>query len=151
MFQRSFVLAAALAATALAPVPAVAREKSLADATQKLEDPTFQHGMADALGTMMRALMGMKMAPFAQAMDQMKHATGESDDPADAEAPIDPGATIGDMMGEDGRRAPEEIAARLPGMMTAMAGMAVAMDKMRPELERMGKDMARRLPRDMRD
>lgn len=151
MSKRAFVMVAALAATTLAPLPAVARETSLADATDKLEDPAFQRGMADALGTMMRALMGMKMAPFAKAMEQMKHASGASDDAAETAEPIDPDATLADMMGEDGRCAPEEIAARLPAMMSTMAGMAGAMDKMRPELERMGKEMARRLPRDMRD
>lgn len=146
MSKSSFVLATALAATMLAPLPAMARDRSLTDAAARLEDPEFQHGMASALGTMMRALMGMKMAPFAQAMNQMKHATGDTSEPDEA---IDPEATIGDMVGEEGRRAPEEIADKLPGMMSAMAGMAGAMEQMRPELEKMGKEMARRLPRDL--
>ncbi len=141
MTMRSLLLASGLAATLVAPLPALARDRSMAPAIEKLSDPAFQGGIAAAMATMMEALMGMKMAPFAKAMQGM----GGGD--ADEARAIDPDATLADMMGPEGRDMPREMSARVPQMMGAMAGMAGAMEQMRPQLEAMGKQLQRSMPK----
>ncbi len=148
MSLRSTLFAAGLAATLLAPVPAIARDKSIRDkglgeAVEKLSDPRMQKSIATAMAALSQALLGIRMAPFARAMESMDDATGDPDAARD----IDPDATLGDMMGPDAERLPQELSARVPAMMGAMAGMAGAVEGMLPELEAMGKQMKQSLPR----
>ncbi len=147
MSLRSALFAAGLAATLLAPVPALARDKSLSEAAEKLSDPRLQETIATAMASLSQALMGMKMAPFARAMETMGKSMGDATgEPADMPA-IDPDATLGEMIGPDAERLPQELSARVPAMMGAMAGMAGAVEGMLPQLEAMGKQLKRSLPR----
>ena len=143
MSLRSTLLAAGLAAVALAPLPAMARDKGLSEAAEKLSDPRMQETIATAMASLSQALMGMKMAPFARAMETMGEANGDRE----AGREIDPDATLGEMMGPEAERLPRELSARVPAMMGAMAGMAGAVEGMLPELEAMGKRLKRSLPR----
>lgn len=143
MAIRSTVLAAILASVALAPVPALARDNGLNKAVQQLADPQLQDTIATAMAALSEAMMGMKMAPFAKAMEGMGRAAGDPDAGSD----IDPDATLGDMMGPEAREMPKQMAAQVPQMMGAMAGMAGAMEGMLPQLEALGKRLKRQLPR----
>lgn len=127
-----------LAALVLAPVPALARERGDgAKLQQKLEDPRTQVAVADALGGLFSVLLGMKAEPLAKAMD----ATGDHD----GARRIPKGATIGDLVGPEGRTVPRQIKKQVPGMMTAMGSMVGALDEMVPQLEAVGKQLERDL------
>ena len=142
MKLRSTLLATALAVTMLAPVPALAREnaqRSLADAAERLSDPALQGTLATALASLSKAMMGIRMAPFARAMESMG---GEEDGER-----IDPDATLGDMMGPEARDMPRQFSDKVPQMMDGMAGMAGAFGEMLPQLEEIGKELRRSLPK----
>jgi hypothetical protein len=132
----------------MAPAPAMAREQSIAQAAERLSDPRMQGAIAGMLAAMTEAMMGMKMAPFAKAMDSMGVSMGRDDGDADhASRSIDPDATLGDMMGPEARRMPQELSARVPQMMDGMAGMAGAMEQMMPQLKEMAERMKDAMPR----
>jgi hypothetical protein len=151
MMVRSSLVAVGLAATLLAPLPAMARDHGLSDAAAKLNDPRTQQALAGTMATLMQALMNMKAAPFVQMMDgmegAMERATGERSDDRQTARTIDPDATLGDLAGPEARAMPEEMAEKLPAMMGAMAGLAGSMEAMLPELEAMGKRLKQSLPR----
>ena len=155
MAMRSTLLAAVLASAALAPVPALARDNGMGKAVAQLNDPQLQNSIATAMAALSEAMMGMKMAPFARAMEGMENigremggemggeeAGGRSKRPA-----IDPDATLGDMMGPEARKMPQQMARQVPQMMGAMAGMAGAMEAMLPQFEELGNRLKRQLPR----
>ena len=143
MAMRSALLAAVLASAALAPVPALARDNGMAEAAQQLNDPQLQSTIAAAMAALSEAMMGIKMAPLAKAMEGMGRSAGDQDAAAD----IDPDATLGDMMGPEARDMPQQMASQVPQMMGAMAGMAGAMEAMLPQFEELGKRLRRDLPR----
>lgn len=146
MKMRSTLLASALAVAVLAPAPAMARDnawRSLADAAERLSDPALQNTLATALASLSQAMMGIKLAPFARAMESMENATGERDE---AER-IDPDATLGDMMGPEAEAMPRELSRQVPRMMAGMAGMAGALEGVLPQFEAIGKELKRSLPR----
>jgi hypothetical protein len=136
---------AVLAFAALAPVPALARNSAhdagLAEVESRLSDPDTQQAMGDALAGMMAALLDMKAAPFAKAMDKMGKSMGGR--PMARNIPDD--ATLGDLAGPDARRAPGKIAAQVPQMMGAMGAMTGVMQEMLPQLEEMGKRMGEQM------
>ncbi len=135
-------LASALSAAALAPAPAMARDRAgdnLGEAVETLSDPALQGTLAAAMASLGKAMMGIRMAPFAKAMESMG-----GEDPAEA---IDPDATLGDMMGPEAQDMPRQISERVPQMMNGMAGMAGAFGEMLPQLEAIGKELKRSLPR----
>jgi hypothetical protein len=143
MKTRSALLAAVLSASAIAPMPAQARERDLGAAADALSNPALQQGIAGAMAAMMQAMMGIKMGPMARAMEGMGKSMGDSDAGMD----MDPDATLGDMMGPEGRDMPQELSAKVPAMMSGMAGMAGAMQQMLPQLEAMGKQLRKSIPR----
>ena len=147
MAMRSALLAAVLASAALAPVPALARDNGMAEAAQQLNDPQLQSTIAAAMAALSEAMMGIKMAPLAKAMEGMKGIGGRAAGDQDAAADIDPDATLGDMMGPEARDMPRQMASQVPQMMGAMAGMAGAMEAMLPQFEELGKRLRRDLPR----
>lgn len=151
MKLRSSLLAVGLAATLLAPMPAMARDKGLSEAAAKLNDPRTQQALAGTMATLMQALMNMKAAPFIKMMDgmegAMERATGEKSEDRQSTRNIDPDATLGDLAGPEARAMPEEMAEKLPAMMGAMAGIAGSMEAILPELEAMGKQLKKSLPR----
>jgi hypothetical protein len=151
MKPRSSLIVIGLAASLIAPLPAMAREKGISEAVAKLSDPRTQSMIAGTMTTLMQALMNMKAAPFLQAVDgmegAMKRATGEKPSDDRIARNIDPDATLGDLAGPDARAMPQEMAAKIPAMMGAMAGMAGSMEAMLPELEAMGKQLKKSLPR----
>ncbi len=144
MSRRSVLLSAMLAASLLAPAPAMARDNGLHQISEKLSDPRLQHSLAAALAALSEAMLDMKMAPFAQAMDQMGNIGGDKH----RTRHIDPDMTLRDMAGADAAHLPQEIDRRLPQMMGAMAGMSHAMEGMLPQLEAMAGRMKNVLPAD---
>lgn len=132
----------ALAAPAvLLAAPAHARSDSeLAPLIETLSDPDRQQSLAQTLAALSEAFLDLPLAPMARAAAQ---AAGE--DPG----AIDPDLTLR-RMSPDAERVPEELSARVPEMMGAMAGMAEGMDAMLPALRQMAERMEQSLP-DRRD
>lgn len=137
MRLRSVLLGAVLAAATLSPAPAFAREARLGGAIDQLSDPRNQRAMSGAVAGLLEALLSIKAEPFLRAADGL--------DPAKPRRRIDPDATLGDLAGPDARRAPRELAQKLPVMMGAMAGMAGAMEAVLPQLEAMSKELSDRM------
>ncbi len=144
MTIRSTLIGAAVALSVLSPAPAFARDRGadirgMDEAVARLSDPAFQTSIATSLAALSETMMGVSMAPLAKAMESM----GDTD----AARAMDPDATLGNMMGPEGRAMPQEMAERVPQMMSGMAGMAGAMQQMLPQLEAIGRQMKRSVPR----
>ena len=148
MSLRRPLIAACLAATMLAPLPALAREPderdSAGDATaeiaDKLRDPASQIAVAAMLSSMGEALLDMRIGPFVEAMD--KAGVG-----GDRMRDLPPDARLGDIAGERTREMPGKIARETPKMMGAAAGMAGSLNEMLPEFKAMARRMKDAIPR----
>jgi hypothetical protein len=145
MSLRRTVIAALLGATALAPLPALAREhdrpEDSADAVaDKLRDPGSQIAVAAMLSSMSQALLDMRIGPFVEAMD--KAGVGGED-----MRDLPPDARLGDVAGRRTREMPGKIAREAPRMMGSAAGMADALKDMMPQLREMGRKMKQSIPR----
>ncbi|KLI64957.1 hypothetical protein [Aurantiacibacter marinus] len=119
-----------------ASTPAFAQaagEAPMAAVAEALEDPATQDQVALTAAALVGVLMELPVGTLAQAASE---ATGEGG-PA-----IDPDARVRDLVGMEGRDAPQQVAQRLPEMMTALAGMAGALQGMLPQL----RELADRLP-----
>lgn len=127
---------AALAAVALAPAPALARE-ARSGAARELSDPRTQQAMGDMLGTLFGLMLDLPAEPLARAMD----AAGEPE----AARRIPRGARIGDIAGPDARKLPAEIRRRAPAMIGALGELAGVLEEMAPEFERAAEDFGRRI------
>jgi hypothetical protein len=126
-----------LAALALAPVPALAREAADEDFASELSDPDKQQAMGNAMAAMMGVLLNLKTDPLARAMERM------GDHKAARKIPR--GATLGDLAGPEARRMPAEVRRRVPAMMGAMGELAGMMQDIAPELEAIGDDFERQM------
>lgn len=134
-------LIAAVAAVALAPVPAFARERdsSLAEMRERLADPAFQTALAGMLGALGNAMLDMKVAPIAKAAEAM----GDRN----LARRVGANTTLRDLAGRDSARMQRDLDEKLPQAMTAMAGMAGAMETMLPQLEAMARQMGEQMGR----
>lgn len=145
----------ALAATALAPMPALARDshshsasdsqRAIGELQDRLGNPETQRAMGDALATLMAAMMDMKAAPFLKAMDRVGGTMGEPVRHRD----VPENATLGDLAGPEARDMPRQVARQTPAMMGAMGAMAGAMGEMLPQLEEAGKRMSEQMRKTM--
>lgn len=138
MAMRHSLIAACLAATALFPVQALARAEAGSGAgamAERLSDPATQIAVTAMLSTLAQSVLDLDIGPLARAMEG---AGVHSDLPSDAR--------VGDVVGPETARTPEEIARRTPRMMTAMAGMAGAVDEMMPQLRAMAERMRDAVP-----
>ncbi len=133
-------LLTATATSALLAAPALARprenphERAVAtDIAEAMSDPAVQDRVADAVGEMSDAMLDISLAPFARVLDAM----GEHE----AAGEMGRDTTLRDVAGSDAKRMPREMARRVPAMMGAMGGMAIAMERMLPELARVGEQM----------
>lgn len=127
----------ALAALALAPVPALARDSADEDFAAGLNDPRKQEAMGNAMAALMSAMLSMKAEPLARAMERM----GEPQ----AARKIPRGATLGDLAGPEAKRMPAEMRRRVPAMMGAMGELAGMMKGIAPQLEAIGEDFGRQM------
>jgi hypothetical protein len=123
------------AALTFAALPAAAHDDPLDRTADDLTDPVRQDAIAGGLAAMTAAMLDLRVGPFLRAIDSAEY----PDDPAD----IDPDTRLGDIAGPEARRAPYELAARVPAMMDTMGAMAGEMAVMRPELEAMARRMER--------
>jgi hypothetical protein len=126
-----------LAALALAPVPALAREAADEDFASELSDPGKQQAIGNAMAAMMGVLLNLKTDPLARAMERM------GDHKAARKIPR--GATLGDLAGPEARRMPAEVRRRVPAMMGAMGELAGMIQDIAPELEAIGDDFERQM------
>lgn len=128
---------AALAAAALIPAPALAREAAGEGIARELDNPKTQKAVGDMLGSLMGAMLNIKADPLARAMERM----GDHE----AARKIPRGATLGDLAGPEARQAPGEVRKRVPMMMGAMSEMAIMMQDLAPMLAQIGKDFERQM------
>ncbi|MCA1662173.1 MAG: hypothetical protein LC648_08495 [Novosphingobium sp.] len=134
----------ALAAPALALIfaasPALARESGTSRMAEKMNDPATQRAMAAAVAAASEAMLDIPLEPLVRAAEAM----GDR-----RTARRMRGARLRDVAPE-AEDMPRELAHKLPAMMGAMGGMAVAMEEMAPALKAMAKEMGARMSEAMR-
>lgn len=135
---RASLVGLSLAATALAPAPALADERTIADFGQELSDPANQAAIAMTLAAMSEALLDFPIEPFTRAMETMDGGSVRD---------LPPDARLRDLAGPRAERLPSDIARETPRMMGRAADMAGAVEAMLPEFEAMAKRMKDALPR----
>lgn len=139
--SRSLMLAASLAAVALAPKAAIAREPQRSEAARaadRLNDPATQIAVTAVLANLTKQLLDVPVGDFARSIGDA------SGDPDLREVP--PDARVRDMAGPDARRLERSIARGTPRMMGAMGRMSGAIDRMMPQLRAMAGEMKKALP-----
>ena len=134
---RNLVSLAALAALALAPVPACARDTAGEDIASELSDPRKQEAMGNVMAAMMTAMLSIKAEPLARAMERM----GEDK----SARKIPRGATLGDLAGPEAKRMPAEVRRQVPAMMGAMGELTGMMQDLAPQLAAIGEDFERQM------
>ncbi len=127
-----------LAVAALLPSAAVAQESAAGDVAEKLKDPLTQYAAAGVLSAMSKAVLEMRVEPFAKAMERIA-GRAAPDLPSDA--------TVADLVGTSHAEVREELINRVPRTMEAMGDMAGSVDEMIPEIEAMAKKMKDAVPR----
>jgi hypothetical protein len=133
---RAVRAAAPLALLALASQPALARapaDPGLREASRQLGNPQTQQAVAAMLASLADAMLQIDVSPLAQAAD----AVGDKQ----AAKHLRKNKRIANLAGPEARHLPEDIRRKAPAMMTAMAGMASAMEAMLPELARVAQQM----------
>ena len=119
---------------ALLSAPAFASPESEAGrVAEELSDPVRQAQIAGTAAAASEALLNVPVAPLARAIAQI-----EGYDPDY----VDPDLRVGDLVDPATADAPREFAYRLPQMMGAMAGLAVAVEDMLPSLRALGDRIA---------
>ena len=113
------------AVSALAPSPALAADSETRRTAEELRDPARQAEIAGTVEAVTEAMLSIPVAPLARAVAEV-----EGEDPDY----VDPDLQAGDLVDPDTIDASYEFAHRLPQMMGALAGLAVAMEDMLPEL-----------------
>lgn len=127
----------ALAALALAPVPAAARDTADDDLVGDLSDPRKQEALGNTMAAMMAVMLNIRAEPLVRAMERMGEHRAARNIPRDA--------TLGDLAGPEARRMPEQVRRQVPAMMGAMGELAGMMQDLAPELEAIGKDFNRQM------
>lgn len=128
------VLAAALVTTTLVTTalsPAQAHDREDSDLSGQLSDRGNQMRAAATLSALTGALLAMDIAPITRAM----RSAGDEDFARD----LPPDATLGDLAGPRAQELPYDIARKTPEMMGKAAGMAGALEEMRPQLKAMAR------------
>jgi hypothetical protein len=123
-----FVLSATFAlACALMPPSAIAAEpeSDVRRMAEELRDPVRQAQIAVAAEAVTDAVLSMPASPLLRALAEI---AGHDPDY------VHPDLRVGDFVGPEAADAPREFAYRLPRMMGAMAGLAVVLEDMMPEL-----------------
>ena len=112
-------------AAALAPSPALASDSETRRMAEELRDPAQQAEIAATAEAVTEAMLSIPVGPLARAVAEV-----EGEDPDY----VDPDLRAGDLVDPDTIDASYEFAHRLPQMMGALAGVAVALEEMLPEL-----------------
>lgn len=99
----------------------------MGDMAHELRDPMNQAKVAATLSALSGALLSMDISPLTRAMDSVDGGRRARDVPRDT--------TVGDLAGPRARDLPYDIARKTPQAMGQMAGMAGAVDDMRPQLK----------------
>jgi hypothetical protein len=144
---RQKLVLACLAATALTPLPAAARDiepsadaapnSESADIARRLSDPANQVAATVALTALSEALLDIRIEPLRRALS----AAG-----SDAASDLPPDARLRDLAGPEARQLPGTIGKRVPQAMSAAAGMAGAVQDMLPELKAAAERMKHAIP-----
>ena len=132
------LLAAVFSGGVLAPSPVAAQDTRASELAEKLNDPMTQYAIAGMLSAMSKAVLDMRVEPFAKAMESM---------PGRPMRDVPPDATVGDLSGMRHEDVREELIDHVPQMMGAMGRMAGALEEMKPEIEAMSRKMQDAVPR----
>ncbi|MCW1430313.1 hypothetical protein [Novosphingobium sp. JCM 18896] len=142
MPRRILLSTVSLAALALAPLPAFARDDASRDVTgdvaKQLSDPGNQVAATVALTALSEALLDVRIEPLRRALGAM------GSDMADD---LPPDARLRDLAGPGARDLPGDIGRTVPKTMGAAAGMAGAVGEMLPELQAAIDRMKNALPK----
>lgn len=126
MPRRRLLSTVSLAALALAPLPAFARDDTASDVAKQLSDPGNQVAATVALTALSEALLDVRIEPLRRALGAI--GSDRADD-------LPPDARLRDLAGPGARDLPGEIGRTVPKTMGAAAGMAGAVGEMLPELQ----------------
>jgi hypothetical protein len=137
--MRFLLIAPCLVMAALSPVPAFADEPAgkAADIAEKLNDPLTQYAVAGMISAMSKSVLDMRVEPLVKAMDGLGGKRMHR---------LPPDATVADLAGTDHSKMRDGIVQSVPKAMSAMGAMAVAAQKMMPELERMAREVREATP-----
>lgn len=131
------LLAGGLAVAATLPAPALADQTRAGEIAEKLNDPMTQYAVAGMISAMTKAMLDMKVEPIAKAVEGV---TGKPS------RHLPPDATVADLAGTDQDEVREKLVRNVPQMMSAMGGMASAVEEMLPQLEEMAERMRDAVP-----
>lgn len=138
---RQKFLVACLAASALTPLPAAARDSEAptqaSDVAKRLSDPANQVATTVALTALSEALLDIRIEPLRKALAAVG-SEGARDLPPDAR--------LRDVAGPEAQNLPGTIGRRVPQAMGAAAGMAGALQDMLPELKSAADKLKHALP-----
>jgi hypothetical protein len=134
---RSALLAACLGAAALAPLPAHARDGSGSEIGERLADPATQAVVTTMIAALGEAVLDLPVDSFVRAM--------RSVDP-DAAAGLPPDARVRDLAGPGAERLPRTIGREVPRAMGSAAGMAEAIEGMKPQLRELRDRLRQAVP-----
>lgn len=126
MPRRRLLSTVSLAALALAPLPAIARDDTASDVAKQLSDPGNQVAATVALTALSEALLDVRIEPLRRALGAI--GSDRADD-------LPPDARLRDLAGPGARDLPGDIGRTVPKTMGAAAGMAGAVGEMLPELQ----------------
>lgn len=142
---RPALAALCLAGTFLTPAYAWGRdrEEGLGDLSRDLSDPDAQAKAAATLSALTGALLDTDISSFTRTLDRIDGGRSSRDLPPDAR--------LGDLLGEDLRDLPDDIARNTPRAMGTLAGITGAIEEMGPQIRQVGRDFKHRMRERMRD
>ena len=138
MSIRQSMLAGAMAVAVL-PAPAFAEQARAGELAERLNDPATQYVVAGMLSAMSKAVLELRVKPLADAMGGMGGRPMRD---------FPPDATVADVSGVNQAEVRERLIEEVPRMMSAMGGMAGALEQLKPQLEEMARRMKPTKPRD---
>lgn len=111
------------------------------DMVRKMNDPAFQDGMANMVGTMVDAVMSMKVGPVVDAANKM--------DPRGRYRRPHPNATVGDVVSRGDPYVADRVAGQTRAATRSMGVMASGMARMMPVMVDMARDMGAQMEQSM--
>lgn len=111
------------------------------DMVRKMNDPAFQDGMANMVGSMVGAVMSMKVGPVVDAANKM--------DPRGRYRRPHPNATVGDVVSRGDPYVADRVARQTRAATRSMGVMASGMARMMPVMVDMARDMGAQMEQSM--
>ncbi len=113
--------------------------QELTKMAKMLGDPRMQKDISKMVEGFAAAMMEMPVGKMAAAIEEAR--------PGSIKKPVPANATVADLAGKDASNLPHEFGAQSKDMMGMMGGMLSAFAVMLPEFEKMGREIADKMPR----